>query len=106
LTFSLAALIAFYEGRGSRENELTGSRKGGAYPIRDDAEILKRFAALYAEAEERSPESARIIVHAVLSSADWWGLDLSALPGLEDAITACLVSIWQSGVKSVITGLV
>jgi tagaturonate reductase len=106
LCFSLAALIAFYEGQGSGEPEFAGSRNGVAYPIRDDAEVLKRFVAFYAGAGEKSPESAREIVHAVLSAADWWGLDLSALPGLEDAVAAFLGSILQSGMKSVIAGLV
>jgi tagaturonate reductase len=103
LTFSLAALIAFYRGSGPVNGELTGSRNGEAYPIKDDEAILKRFAAWYAEAEDFSePEAARKLVRAVLSSTDFWGEDLSALAGLEEEVTAYFRAIQKSGVRSVI----
>jgi tagaturonate reductase len=106
LSFSLAALIAFYQGTNRGGRELTGSRNGRAYPIRDDEEVLKRFAALYGAAQGDGAEKARRIARAVLSSADWWGEDLCAYPGLEDSVSACLAAVWGSGIESVIRGLV
>ncbi|MDR2069859.1 MAG: tagaturonate reductase [Treponema sp.] len=105
LSFSLAALIAFYQGTNLAGREMTGSRNGAAYPIQDDEDVLKRFAALYREAEGDDGERARKIVRAVLSSADWWGEDLCAYPGLEDAVSGYLGAVWSSGIKSVIEGL-
>jgi tagaturonate reductase len=105
LAFSLAALIAFYRGTDQRGREMTGRRKGAAYPIQDDEDILKRFAALYRGAGEDETEKARRISRAVLGAADWWGEDLRAYAGLEDAVGACLAGIWNSGIKGVIEGL-
>jgi tagaturonate reductase len=106
LTFSLAALIAFYEGSNPAGRELTGSRNGVAYSIQDDEEVIKRFAALYGETGGTAEEKARKIARAVLRAVDWWGEDLSSYAGLEDAVAANLAAIWKSGIKSVIAGLV
>jgi tagaturonate reductase len=106
LVFSLAALIAFYQGGGLAGRELRGSRNGAPYPIQDDEEVLKRFAALYAETEGDETARAHKITRAVLGSAAWWGTDLLALPGLADGVSACLGAIWRSGIRRVIEGLV
>ena len=105
LSFSLAALIAFYQGTNPAGREMTGSRNGAAYPIQDDEDVLKRFAALYRETESGG-ERARKITRAVLGSADWWGEDLCAYPGLEDAVAGYLGAVWSCGIKRVIEGLV
>ncbi|MDR2738648.1 MAG: tagaturonate reductase, partial [Treponema sp.] len=104
LSFSLAALIAFYQGVNPAGREMTGSRNGAAYTIQDDEEVLRRFSALY-DGTEGDGERARKISRAVLGSVDWWGEDLRAYPGLEDAVSAGLAAIWSSGIKSVIEGL-
>jgi tagaturonate reductase len=111
LAFSLAALIAFYRGNEMAGGELTGSRKGAAYPIQDEEDILKGFAALYCGAggetggEAGGAESARRISRAVLGAAGWWGEDLRTWAGLEEAVASSLAAIWGSGIKSVIEGL-
>jgi tagaturonate reductase len=105
LSFSLAALIAFYRGTNPAGREMTGSRNGTAYPIQDDGDVLKRFAALYRDTEGDGERPGKI-TRAVLGFVDWWGEDLSAYAGLEDAVSACLAAIWSSGIKSVIRGLV
>ncbi|MDR0759665.1 MAG: tagaturonate reductase [Treponema sp.] len=106
LAFSLAALIAFYQGGNLAGREMTGSRNGEAYPIQDDEGVLKRFAGLYAEAGEApDPGGVRKIVNAVLSSADWWGEDLRAYPGLEDAVCGSLTAILTDGARSAIERL-
>jgi tagaturonate reductase len=106
LSFSLAALIAFYQGTNPAGREMTGRRNGAAYSIQDDEDVLKCFAALYRETGGDDGERARKITRAVLGSLDWWGEDLCAYAGLEDAVTAYLAAIWSSGIKSVIEGLV
>jgi tagaturonate reductase len=95
LSFSFASLIAFYNGVFGT-GEMTGSRNGEKYPIKDDEDVLTRFAALYKD----NPNNARVIVHAVLSFADWWGEDLSAIPGLVDKVSAHLEGVWKNGVKA------
>jgi tagaturonate reductase len=107
LTFSLAALIAFYQGGNLQGRELTGSRNGAAYPIQDDEAVLKGFASLYAEAaDETETAKAERIAHAALGAAEWWGEDLTCYAGLENAVAAFLAAIWRQGIKSVIAGLV
>jgi tagaturonate reductase len=104
LVFSLAALIAFYNGGNARGRILTGNKGGKPYSIEDDEEIVKRFAALYAEGGEAA--RAKDIARAVLSSADWWGEDLNRYAGLTEAVAANLEAIWTQGIKGVIEGLV
>jgi tagaturonate reductase len=106
LVFSLAALIAFYDGGGNAEGGLTGKRGDEAYPIKDDEAVLKRFAALYADAvksgDGAQEVAARKVAHGVLASADWWGEDLTLYAGLEDALAAHLAIIRKDGMKSAI----
>jgi tagaturonate reductase len=106
LAFSLAALIAFYKGTNHAGRELTGDRNGAAYTIQDDEDVLKRFAALYAETGEDEDARAQRIAHAVLGSADWWGEDLTLYTGLEDVVAAYLAAMWSAGIKTLIQGLV
>jgi tagaturonate reductase len=106
LAFSLAALIAFYKGSGLAGRELTGSRNGAAYTIEDDENVVRRFAALYAETGEDETTKAQRIAHAALGSVDWWGEDLTAYTGLEAVVAAHLAAMWRSGIQSVMSGLV
>ncbi|MDR1747598.1 MAG: tagaturonate reductase [Spirochaetaceae bacterium] len=112
LTFSLAALTAFYNGTEIANAEMTGNRDGSAYPIKDDLPVLECFADLYKEAGAVSAEpegaanAAKKLARAVLSAADWWGEDLTAYAGLESAAAANLKTIWSSGVKAAIENAV
>ncbi|MDR3276126.1 MAG: tagaturonate reductase [Treponema sp.] len=101
LCFSLAALIAFYEGQGPDKAELTGSRQGEPYPIRDDEAILRRFAALYKGLEAGAGTRAEI-VHEVLGCSEFWGEDLRAYTGLEDIVAGYLEAISREGIKAVL----
>jgi mannitol-1-phosphate/altronate dehydrogenase len=87
--------------------ELQGRRNGEAYPVKDDEDILKRFAAWYAGAGEPADDAAaRRLVHAVLSAAGFWGEDLAAVPGLEEAVSAHFAAIQTHGVRSALEGIV
>jgi len=92
LAFSLAALMAFYTGTEIRDKALIGHRDGQEYNIMDDAAVLEFFAA------NSSKEPAEF-VHAVLSNTDFWGQDLSALEGVEEAIVSYLTDIRAMGMR-------
>ncbi len=81
ITFSMAALLAFYTATDLREDGLYAQRKNGdEYVIHDDRFILEFFA-------EKSAGSAEALVDAALANVDFWGEDLSAYEGLNEAVT-------------------
>lgn len=92
LTFSLAALMAFYTGTEIRDKALIGHHDGQEYNIMDDAAVLEFFAA-------NSSKEPKEYVHAVLANTDFWGQDLSALAGVEEAIVSYLTDIRAVGMR-------
>ena len=92
LTFSLAALMAFYTGTEIRDKALIGHRDGQEYNIMDDAAVLEFFAA-------NSSKEPKEYVHAVLANTAFWGQDLSALAGVEEAIVSYLTDIRAVGMR-------
>ncbi len=92
LTFSLAALMAFYTGTEIRDKALIGHRDGQEYNILDDAAVLEFFA-------ENSSKDEAAYTHAVLSNVDFWGQDLTALPGVEDAVVSYMKEIRANGMR-------
>lgn len=93
LTFSIAALLAFYTGSEIRDKALIGHRDEEEYQILDDADVLKFFAA-------NSGKAPAEFAHAVLSNEAFWGQDLSALPGVEAAVTEYLTVIRADGMRA------
>lgn len=92
LTFSLAALMAFYTGSEIRDKALIGHRDGQEYNIMDDADVLEFFAA------NSSKEPAEY-AHAVLSNENFWGQDLTKLAGVEEAVTTYISDIRSMGMR-------
>lgn len=92
LAFSLAALMAFYTGTEIRDKALIGHRDGQEYQILDDAAVLDFFA-------KNSSKEAAEYAHAVLANQDFWGQDLSAIPGVEEKITSYLEDIRENGMR-------
>ena len=92
LTFSLAALMAFYTGTEIRDKALIGHRDGQEYNILDDAAVLEFFAA-------NSSKGAREYAHAVLSNEAFWGQDLSTLVGVEDSVAFYTEEIRTLGMR-------
>jgi len=82
LVIALAAFIRLYR----------GEWRGEAIPLNDDPQVLAWFAAAWAEAE-----STEALVQRVLSKADLWECDLTALPGLAPRISDCLRQIEAGG---------
>lgn len=93
LTFSLAALMAFYTGTEIRDKALIGHRDGAEYNILDDAAVLEFFAA-------NSSKDAAEFAHATLSNVDFWGQDLSELAGVEEAVVTYLSDIRALGMRA------
>ena len=93
LTFSLAALMAFYTGTEIRDKALIGHRDGAEYNILDDAAVLEFFAA-------NSSKDAAEFAHATLSNVDFWGQDLSELAGVEAAVVTYLSDIRTLGMRA------
>ena len=98
LTFSIAALIAFYNGDTIVEGKLKGNRNGQEYDIVDDAAVLEFFAA-------NSKLPAAELVHKYLSNVDFHGQDLTKVPGLEEAVTKDLEAIREKGCKAAMENL-
>lgn len=92
LAFSLAALMDFYQGTEIRDGALIGHRNGEEYPIRDDAPVLSFFAA-------HSQDDPQGLTRAFLSNADFFGQDLTQVPGLEDYVSRALADIRAQGMR-------
>ncbi|MDA5472770.1 tagaturonate reductase [Yersinia kristensenii] len=88
LTFSLAALIAFYR----------GERDGQTYPLQDDAHWLERYSTLWNGVKNGDIALAEL-VNGVLSDATHWGQDLTAVPQLANQVTEQLQTIIDSGMR-------
>jgi tagaturonate reductase len=94
LSWSLAALIAFYRGNEIRDKALLGTRNGGEYQIKDDEDVLLFFRDLWSGPEAEDPAA---ISRRVLSSRRLWDEDLTERPGLQEAVTRHLSAILTQG---------
>lgn len=91
LALGLASLIAFYHGSRMEGGALIGKRPAGnEYEIKDDEAVLAFFLA-------HKDDEAGILCHAVLSNQNFWGEDLSLLPGLEKEVRDDLKCILEKG---------
>ncbi len=103
LSFSLAALMAFYRGK-KGEGGFTGDRSGCSYPISDDQAVLDYFAAAWeAYGQDALPVAA--FVRQTLAREDFWGQDLNELSGMTEAVTAALTDILQNGMRAAVEHL-
>jgi tagaturonate reductase len=98
LTFSLAALISFYNGVGCAEPELRGTRNGQPYSIKDDVDVLSFFEKRWYAF--RRNHDLRVLVGTILSQESLWEQDLTLIPGLIDQVTAQLQNILVNGTKA------
>lgn len=106
LSFSLAALIWFYCGEPVSANELCGRRNRQAYPIKDDAHILAFFAEAWKKASDLKPENLRELTVATLSRKDFWGQDLTEIPGFADLVASGLQKIASKGMRATLSEIV
>ena len=90
LTASFAFYLAFYRGRRLEDAGLIGIRNGEEYAIQDDRPVLE---FCFAHRDDGSAD----LVRAVMSRADFWGRDLTGIPGFEQAVTDVLDEIDRDG---------
>ena len=106
LGFSIAALIAFYNGTEIKENAkgqkcLISKREEGEYENLDTLSVLEFFAALNKETKD-----AKVIANKVLSNVDFWKEDLTKVAGLEAAVAGHLENIQKDGMKVALANIV
>ena len=95
LTFSIAALMAFYTGKEIRDKALIRHRNGQEYNVMDDMAVLEFFAA-------NSSKDTEEFVAAYLSNENFHGQDLTKVAGLQDAVAAYLADIREIGMRAAI----
>jgi len=100
LSFSLAALQAYYRGARIVDGALQGSRSGAAYPIRDDGEVLIAFADAWTAFQQH--RDVQTLTRALLGRPDLWGEDLSARPDLVVRVAHDLSRILEQGIRAAI----
>lgn len=93
LTFSLAALMAFYTGTEIRDKALIGHRNGEEYRIMDDDKVLEFF-------RDHSQKDAKEFAAAFLGREDFFGQDLNQIAGLTDAVAGYLDDIRTNGMRA------
>lgn len=93
LTFSIAALLAFYHGTEIKDGALIGSRDGQEYRIMDDEKVLRFFL-------DHQNDDAQALSKAYLSQTDFHGQDLTKVAGLEKAVGEYLADIRKLGMKA------
>jgi tagaturonate reductase len=96
LTTSLAAYIAFYSNDIQELNDkglVCRRPKGNEYTVSDDRWVLEFYLAH----KDDTPEA---LVHAVLTNTEMWGQDLTAIAGLETAVTEQLKLIRKEGASA------
>lgn len=93
LTFSLAALMAFYTGTEIRDKALIGHRNGQEYQIMDDKKVLEFF-------RDNCERETKEFVSAFLGEEDFFGQNLNEVADLTDAVTAYLDDIRANGMRA------
>ncbi len=94
LTYSFAALLAFYHTTEQGDGCLVAKRAAGdTYEIHDDADKLAKVAEWAAGADKD-------YVHHVMSQTAWWGEDLTQLPGFEAKVLEHFQRIAEVGAKA------
>lgn len=93
LTFSIAALMAFYTGSEIREKALIGHRNGEEYKILDDMQVLEFF-------RDYSGKDTKTFVESYLSNEDFHGQDLTKVEGLAEAVCGYLDDIKANGMRA------
>ncbi|KAF1683515.1 tagaturonate reductase [Veillonella sp. R32] len=98
LTYSLAALLAFYRTTEQGEGCLMGHRGETTYEIHDDADKL----AVVATAAALDTKTYALTL---LQREDFWGEDLTQIPRLAEAVVTTLLAFESEGIGQYIAKL-
>lgn len=93
LTFSLAALMAFYTGSEIRDKALIGHRGSQEYRIMDDMAVLEFF-------RDNSGKPSAEFAENFLGRKDFFGQNLNEIEGLTAAISVHLDDIRTNGMRA------
>ena len=93
MTFSIAALMAFYTGTEIKDGALVGHRDGQEYSVKDDLNVLEFF-------RDNCGKDTRTFVENYLGREDFHGQDLNKVPGLTDAVVSYLDDIKANGMRA------
>lgn len=93
LTYSFAALLAFYRTDKAGDGCLIGSRGSNTYEIHDDADKL-------AFVKQQAKLSHADYVNAIMTQENFWGEDLTKIAGFEAAVVNHLERIAAVGAKA------
>ncbi len=112
LTFSMAALLAFYRGTELREQALIGKRASGVeyveydeYAVNDDLPVLELFQSVWSSWTD-SREGTAQLVNTVLQRADLWGEDLTQLPGFAEQVADHLHAVITKGMQEALKDVI
>ena len=94
ITASFAFYLAFYRGQELKEDGFHAIRGNDEYIINDDRAVLEFFNA-------HKQDDAVSLTHAVCTNTDFWGEDLSKLPGFEESVAQTLQAIEENGTYEV-----
>lgn len=103
LVFSLASFVLFYRARRG-EGGYFGLRDGKPYPLRDEEEHLSFMARAWEELE-RGLVDLEGLVRKVLSRREIWGVDLTEVRGLPEAVASSLKLAMEKGIRGAIAEL-
>ena len=96
LTFSLAALMALYQGKEIKNGALICERDGAAYQVLDDEAVLQFFVEYASKPAEEQAE-------AFLRNESFFGQDLTNIPDLAKTVANILSEIKQNGMKKTLS---
>lgn len=99
LTASLACYLAFYRGVRLDEKGFMGLRGNEEYPICDDRSILEFYNA-------HRKDDNDTLAEAVLSNREFWGEDLTKIPGLKAKVAEDLKIIEEKGAYELMKGVI
>lgn len=94
ITASFAFYLAFYRGQELKEDGFHAQRGQDEYVINDDRAVLEFFNA-------HKQDDTAALTHAVCTNTEFWGEDLSLLPGFETAVAGYLKAIEEKGAYEV-----
>lgn len=95
ITASFALYLAFYRGTKLTEEGLVAERPAGnEYTIKDDRPILQFYY-------DHREDDVKTLVHAVCANEEFWGEDLTAIAGFEEAVAGYVAAIEEKGAYEV-----